>query len=385
MARKRSNRQRTRHVPRNLVQPGAPPGTLQPRPDAAATRIHVSGFGPEGYDEQTIEDPASLDAFMGRWPTTWINVAGLADSDTLRAVGERFGIHPLALEDVVNLGQRPKVEEYGDQLFVVVRMGSLDDRLETDQLSLILGPTFVLTFQERLGDCLDPVRERLRAGRGRIRTAGADYLSYAILDAVIDHYFPILERYGEHLEGLEERVFGSPGHDLISEIHQFKREFLLLRRSVWPLRETLVALQREGTPCIQPETQVYLRDCYDHVIQLMDVIEVYRDTASGLMEAYLSSVSFRSNEVMKVLTIVGAIFIPLTFIAGIYGMNFNPEASPWNMPELDWVAGYPACLALMTVTAAGLLLFFRRKGWIGSKVRAVTGRGGLPGTDRTPT
>ncbi len=365
MTQHRNRLWRTLPIFRTHVKPGTAPGTLQPRPGASASRLSVSAYGPDRLVEERIEDVSALDGFLEAWPTTWVNVDGLGDTDVLRRLGERFGLHPLALEDVVNLGQRPKVEAYGEQLFIVARMASAGAELETEQLGIVLGPGYVLTFQEHPGDCLEPVRQRLRAGRGRIRGAGADYLAYALLDAVVDHYFPILEDSGERLATLQDEVFLRPEQSQIAAIHRVKHELLALRRAIWPLREVLTALQREEYELIGDETRVYVRDCYDHVIQLMDVVELYREMASGLVDAYLSAVSFRSNEVMKVLTIVGAIFIPLTFIAGIYGMNFDPSASPWNMPELGWAFGYPVALGAMAVVAAGLLLYFRHRRWIG--------------------
>jgi magnesium transporter len=244
-------------------------------------------------------------------------------------------------------------------------MASLRERLESEQISIFVGKNFVLTFQEREGDCFEPVRERIRAGRGRIRKEGPDYLTYAIIDAVVDNYFPILEHYGERIEGLEAEVITSTTDETIAKIHDIKRDLLSLRRAIWPKREALSALSREPQPVFSDETRVYLRDCYDHTVQLMDMVETYRELASGLMDVYLTSVSNRMNEVMKVLTIIATIFIPLGFVAGVYGMNFNQETSAFNMPELGWKYGYLYCLGLMAVIAAGLLVYFRRKGWLG--------------------
>jgi magnesium transporter len=245
--------------------------------------------------------------------------------------------------------------------------GKPADQLQTEQVSLFLGERFVLTFQEKPGDCLDCVRDRIRSGTGRIRQAGPDYLAYAVLDAVIDNFFPVLEGAGEYLEELEATVLSNPDEGTVSKIHGIKRQLLRLRRAVWPQREALNSMLREGTSLIAEDTKVYLRDSYDHTIQIIDLLENYREIASGLMDVYLSSVSNRMNEVMKVLTIFAAIFIPLTFIAGIYGMNFDPERSPWNMPELDWYLGYPFALGLMAAVGVGMLVYFRHKGWIGSR------------------
>ncbi len=270
-----------------------------------------------------------------------------------------------ALEDVVNVHQRPKVEEYEDHSFIVTRMIQSDQAPTTEQVSMFLGERFLLTFQEQPGDCFNLVRDRLRKHRGQIRERKADYLVYALLDAVIDGYFPVFEDFGERLETLENLVMGQPSRDLVAQIHGMKRNLLALRRAIWPQREMVNALMRESLTHISDETRPYLRDCYDHTIQLMDVVETYREIASGLADVYLSSTSARMNEVMKVLTIIATIFMPLGFIASLYGMNFDAKASPWNMPELEWYWGYPFALVLMSVVALGFLAYFRRKGWIG--------------------
>jgi magnesium transporter len=246
-------------------------------------------------------------------------------------------------------------------------MAWLGEQLETEQLSLFLGKNFVLTFQEGMpGDCLEVIRERIRKKGGRIHDAGLDYLAYALLDAVVDAYFPILEQYGERLEEVEDEIGGKPASSTIARIHAIKRNLLTLRRVVWPQRETFNTLLREETPHISAETRLYFRDCYDHVTQIIDLVETYRELGADLTDIYLSTVSNRTNEIMRVLTVISTIFIPLTFICSIYGMNFNPETSPWNMPELNWYWGYPLALLLMLSVAVGQLLFFRRRGWLGS-------------------
>jgi magnesium transporter len=326
-------------------------------------------YGPQGFKEEAVQEIASLGSLLGRWPVTWVNVDGLGDADVLREIGRCFHLHRLALEDVVNTHQRPKIEHYGEHLFIVLRMAMISDCLETEQVSLFLGKGFVLTFQAGLpGDCLDPVRERIRKGAGRIREAGSDYLAYALLDGVIDGFFPVLEAYGESLEDLENEILVHPEEELVARIHGVKRDLLTLRRAIWPLRDALSSLLREPDPLVHPETLPYLRDCHDHTVQIIDLVETYRELGSGMMDVYLSSVSNRMNEIMKVLTVISTIFIPLTFIAGIYGMNFNPQISPLNMPELNWFWGYPFSLALMMGIALALLLFFRRKGWLGRRV-----------------
>ncbi|NNG04470.1 MAG: magnesium/cobalt transporter CorA, partial [Inquilinus sp.] len=338
-------------------------------PSALPPSIRFLGYGPEAVEEREITDVAQLDELVRNWPVTWINIDGLGDLDLVRRLGEMFGIHRLALEDVVNVHQRPKLEEYEDHAFIVARMIHADDGPRTEQVSLFLGTGFLLSFQERPGDCFDPVRDRLRGHRGLIRERGADYLAYALIDAVVDGCFPVLEAYGEQLEDLEDSVVGDPQRDHAAAIHDMKRDLLALRRAIWPQRELLNALTREPLAYLSDQTRVYLRDSYDHSIQLLDVVETYREIASGLVDVYLSSASARMNEIMKVLTIIATIFIPLTFIVGVYGMNFRPESSPWNMPELIWYWGYPAVLGLMAAVAGGLLLAFRRMGWIGSNRR----------------
>jgi len=351
---------------RRRSRPGAPPGTLIADPQAHGSAIHMIAYGPDAIDEREGCTAADIRAARARAPVVWINVDGLADIALIEELGNIFGLHGLALEDVVNVHQRPKAEEYDDHVFVVLRMITGSDGAETEQLSLFLGAGFVLTFQERPGDCLDPVRERLRRGKGQVRGAGADYLAYTLIDAVIDAYFPVLEGHGEVLEDLEDEVVARPRAELVAELHAMKRSLLTLRRAIWPQREMVNALVREESPFISHQTSYYLRDCYDHTIQLLDLVETYREIATGLVDVYLSSMSARLNEIMKVLTVIATIFMPLGFIAGVYGMNFD-RASPWNMPELGWRFGYPFALAVMLAAAVGLIIFFRRRGWLGGR------------------
>ena len=264
----------------------------------------------------------------------------------------------------MNVHQRPKVEEYASYLFAVARMASLGERVDTEQISLFLGPDWVLTFQEAPGDCWEPVRERLRVGKGKIRTGGADYLFYALLDAIIDNFYPLLEEFGARLEQLEEAVIDDPHEGLVGVIHGARRDLLALRHALWPMREAVGQLYRDPSKYITEDSRLYLRDAYDHTIQVIDLLENFREMASGLLDVYLSSVSHRMNEVMKVLTIIATIFIPLTFIAGVYGMNFDTSASPWNMPELHWAYGYPVIMGVMLVIGLSLLVYFRWKRWI---------------------
>ena len=353
--------------------PGSSPGTLVVDPDAPKPVIRVMAYGPGEIVERQIRDIEEVRAILGRLPVTWVNIDGLGDLNTIRRVGEIFGLHRLALEDVNTSQQRPKVEEYDEHTFIVIRMPEAPDpeaRFDSEQVSIFLGTNYVLTFQERVGrDCFDPVRERLRTGRGRLRQSGGDYLAYTLIDAAIDAYFPVLERIGEEVETLEDELAEHPDASLVARVHEVKRDLLTLRRVVWPMRETVNALIRDPTPHITTTTQIYLRDCYDHAITLLDIVEVYRDIASGLHDLYLSSMSTRLNEIMKVLTIIATIFIPLGFIASLYGMNFATDASPLNMPELHWYYGYPFALALMAAVAGGLLFYFWRSGWIGGRRR----------------
>jgi magnesium transporter len=318
--------------------------------------------------EQEVVDILDLAGCLERSAVTWVDVCGLGDEATLRKIGEIFSLHPLALEDIVNVPQRPKVEVYDAHLLLITRMvmprnGAV---LDTEQVSIFVGQNYVLTFQERHGDVFDPVRARIRRGGGPIRKFGPAYLAYALLDTVIDAYYPVLERMGDFLETLEEEVVHRPTRESLQKVYQAKRELLTLRRAVWPQREAINTLIRDDNDFVSDAVRVYLRDTYDHCVQLIDGTETYRELAGGLMDMYLSSVGNRQNEVMKVLTIMASIFIPLTFLAGIYGMNFE------NMPELDSNWGYPMLLAIMAGTAIAMLLFFRRLGWIGGLKRDET-------------
>jgi len=363
----------TRHKPRfhRQTPPGAAPGVVKVDPSSPQPVIQVMAFGSNDLREIQVADPAEIVELREKWPIVWVNVDGLGDARTISRLGEIFGLHRLALEDVVNVHQRAKVEDYSDHLFIVARMATWKGRLETEQVSLFLGANFVVTFQESLpGDSFDPVRARLRQVAGAIRSAGADYLAYALLDAVIDGYFPLLEHYGERLDELEDEILAGVDHETsIAKVHQIKRELRFLRRMVWPHREAIHSLTRDTTPLVSPETRLYLRDCYDHTIQIIDLLETDRELGADLSDLYLSHLSQRTNEVVKVLTIITTIFIPLSFIAGVYGMNFDSDSSPWNMPELRSYWGYPATLLVMALATVGLLILFRRKGWLGRRRR----------------
>jgi magnesium transporter len=337
--------------------PGSVPGTLAKDASAKPTIIQVIGYGPDAIAEETITDPKGLSDWRQRFPIVWVNVSGLANADLIKQVGDFFQIHQLALADAVNNYQRPKMEQYDTYDFIIARMANRVDAAEMEQLGLFLGDRFVLTFQETPGDCFNSVRERLRKQQGRLRRLGADALAYSILDATVDFYFPVLEHYGESLDGLEEDVLLGSDLEMPSRLHGLKRDLLTFRRSLWPLRDALNAWLRDPGPRLTPETAIYLRDCYDHVAQLLDLLETYRELASDLLDIHLSVINTRMNEVMKVLTIISTIFIPMTFIASIYGMNFK------YMPELNWRWGYPFALFLMALIAAGMLRYFRKKKW----------------------
>jgi magnesium transporter len=338
-----------------------------PPSSARPSAVHIIAYGAEHLVEREGRTLADVDLRPDDPAKVWIDVQGLADVELIRALGERYRLHTLTVADIVHVDQRPKVESHDDYLFVMLRLPHRRQGLVTEQIALVLGRGFVLTFQERPGDCFDPVRERLRQTGSPTRDRGSDYLTYRLIDALIDSYFPILEHLGERIEDLEERIMLRPAPGDAAAIREAKRELLEVRRALWPHRDVVNTLLQEGTPGIEPLTRVYFRDCADHVFQLIDMVEVHREIASGLFDLHLSSLSTRMNEIMKVLTIIATIFIPLGFIAGVYGMNFDPEVSPFNMPELHWRFGYFYALALMAAVALGLLGFFYRKGWIGQR------------------
>ena len=344
--------------------PGTLPGTLAAHAEAVPGPVRITAvrYGPDHWEERTLS-PGEISSLSAPGQgVLWLDVCGLSEVEVVRAVGERFGFHPLALEDVLNIPQRPKVEGYGNHALVVLREVRYPE--EPEQLSLFLAERMVVTFQERPGGAFETVRERIRQGKGRIRQSGADFLLYSLCDAVLDAFFPTLEKLGDEVERLEERVVREPVPETFREIRGAKRHLLEVRRAVWPARDAMGELLRQESPLIAAETKVFLRDCYDHTVQVMDMVETYRELVASLVDEYMSSVSNRMNEIMKVLTIIATIFIPLTFLAGIYGMNFDPSASPWNMPELSWRYGYPAVLGAMAAVAVGLVVYFRRKRWL---------------------
>ena len=317
------------------------------------------------YDEKSFEEREafSLEECLSCKDTptvTWINIDGLHEVETVERIGEGFGLHPLVLEDIVNTGLRPKMEDFDDALFLIVKMLTYDRELgmvKAEQCSLVLGPRYVLSFQERVGDVFEPVRKRLRNGKGRIRKMGADYLLYALVDAIVDHYFVVLENIAEEIESVEERIMKSPSSELLQTIHKLKRELIFLRKAIWPLREAIGLLETGDSDLVEDKTSVFFRNVYDHTIQVVDAVETFRDMVSGMLDVYLSSVSNRMNEVMKVLTMIATIFIPITFLAGIYGMNFK------YMPELEWHWAYPVLWSIIIAVGLVMVLYFKRKKW----------------------
>ena len=351
-----TQKRRPSSVRRRRSPPGTAPGTLSVDPHALTARLHAMTFSAEGLAETDTPEIA----LPAPGSVLWLNIDGLGDAALLARIGEAFGLHPLALEDIVNVHQRPKAEDYQDQTFVVLRMPSPHpDGFDTEQVSLVLGDGFVLTFQERPGDVFEPVRNRLRTPHRPIRARGADYLGYALIDAVIDAFFPLVEALAEHLESVEETVLLGRARVGMADIHAHKRQIMLIRAAVWPLRDVVSALMREDHAQISAATRPYLRDCQDHVVQLTDMLQASRDVTAGLVELLLASQSHRTNEVMRVLTLISTIFIPLTFVVGVYGMNFD------HMPELHWRWGYPVVLLAMGAIAVGLLAWFRAIGWLG--------------------
>jgi magnesium transporter len=339
---------------------GAPPGTLVFPAERAAASLRVTVYGPDSVDEREDVGVEEIPALLTSGQVIWIDVCGLGDEPMLRRLAEIFDIHPLALEDVVNVPQRPKAEAYDQQHLVITRMAKAAAAgLDVEQVSLFIGPSYLLTIQEREGDVFDPVRVRIRAGKGLIRRSGPDYLAYALIDAVLDGYYPVLEELGDRLQAIEERILHEVRPSSQRSIHRIRRDLLVLRRAVWPQREAVGALVREDSPLITPKVRQYLRDCLDHAVQILDVIDTYRELASSLMDTHISTMGQRTNEVMKVLTIMASIFIPLTFMAGLYGMNFD------YLPELHYAWAYPVLLGLMALVAIVMLIYFRRRGWLG--------------------
>lgn len=343
---------------------GLPPGSVvfvgEDRTEPVEFR--VLEYGPDHLletDEETLDEVLE---YRDRTPVTWINVSGVHDESVVRTIGDHFDVHPLIQEDIAHTGQRPKLESHDDYLYLVVKMLYFDDErdgeLRAEQVSLLVGERNLISFQENPGDVFDPVRKRIRNGRGHIRDRGPDYLAYALLDVIVDHYFVVLDALGARTEDLEDEIVDEVQQDVQEEIHDLRRDLIFMRRMTWPMRELLYQLERLESPLWGDDNRPYVRDTYGHVVQVLDLVEALRDTASGLHDLHMTSISNRMNEIMKMLTIIGTIFIPLTFIAGVYGMNFE------YMPELGWPWAYPAVWAVMGILAGALLLYFRRREWI---------------------
>jgi magnesium transporter len=350
--------------------PGTLPGKLDLDENSSPGDLVLIDYNQDSANRKQINDPEELVNYLETDSVSWLDVLGLGNEKTWSSLSRILNLHSMLVEDVVNIPQRPKVERYNHHILIIALMVTLKpDHLGfvKEQVSLILSKNYLLTIQEEPEfDCFQGVRDRIRHNQGIIRQHSTDYLAYCLLDAIIDGYFPVLEVYGELIEELEDEVILNPTRQTLEKIYYIRRELLVLRRAIWPQRDAINSLIRDHNDLISEEVQIYLRDCYDHTIQVMDMIENYRELSVGLMDVYMSSISNKMNDVMKLLTVISSIFIPLTFIAGVYGMNFNTDKSPWNMPELNWYWGYPLCLALMFTIAFGLILFFWHKGWFRS-------------------
>ena len=348
---------------RRLTTPGTAPGTISQDPCASETSIQVISFSNNAFLERKIDQVAELSEVIRQFPVNWIDVTGLSNVDKIRGLGDLLGLHPLALEDVVNVHQRAKVDAFDSNLFIVARMIDGHDANVSEQISFFLMPGVLVSFQERPGDCWDPVRNRIRQRRGKINALGPDYLLYALLDSIVDSYFPVMDRISDSVDSLEEKITVAAKPEQMREVHELRGQLLSLRRAIRPHREMMNELNHNGTDLISSETHVFLRDCYDHVVQVIDSVDTYRELTSDLRDYYLSMVSNSMNQVMKLLTIISTIFIPLSFVAGVYGMNFDTK-SPWNMPELGWEYGYPFALSMMLAIGLFLLWIFRRRQWL---------------------
>jgi magnesium transporter len=323
--------------------------------------INIIDYTTDNLNLKTVSSLEETYVLRDTDTVSWINVIGLHDPNILNNIGDHFGIHALTLEDIVNTETRPKVEMFDDYIFIVLKMlfyNEEGEKVECEQLSILLGSNYVITFQEREGDIFDPIRSRIQIAKGRLRKRGADYLTYALIDIIVDNYYLILEKIGENLESLEEKVLENPDNTIPTQIQALKKDIQLLRKTLWPLREAIHNLNKQETDLMSDATNPYIQDLYDHIIQVVDTIELFRETATGIMDLFQSAVSNKMNEVMKVLTIVASIFIPLTFIAGIYGMNFE------NMPELKWSFGYFIVWILMFVIGGTLILLFKKRKWL---------------------
>jgi magnesium transporter len=347
--------------------PGTAPGTLVSHEGAGLEelKIRLIDYTATDFTEKELADADECQPYLDSSGVTWIHLQGLLQAETIQNIGDIFRLHPLTLEDILNKGQRPKVEEYDDQLFVIMSMPvEINGTIEIEQLSIFLGENYIISFHAGNVDPFEPLRKRLRKNNSRIRSLKPDYLLYCILDLVIDLGYPSLEGIGERIEIIEDELLTSSAkRATLADIHHIRRELLRLRRNLWPQREVINNLLRDETPLIKKSTSIYLRDCYDHTIQILELIENYRDMASNLIDTYLSSTSHRLNEIMRVLTMIATIFIPLTFVVGVYGMNFRHPDSPWAMPELNWYYGYPMAWGIMISVVAAMVIYFKRKDW----------------------
>jgi magnesium transporter len=353
----------TRFIKKATEKIGLPPGSLihvgEKKIDT--TRIRVIDYSADRLEETEVNAIEEIFQYRDNDNVTWINIDGLHDVGVMEKIGEHFNLHPLMLEDILNTDKRPEIEDYGEYIFMVIKMlyhDDIENQVKAEQLSIVLGKNIVFTFQERVGDVFNPLRERIRKGGGRLRKSGTDYLAYALLDTIVDNYFIILEKFSDAIEAIEDELINDINKNTIKEIHRMKREMVFLRKSVWPVRELVNGLERSESALIEESLSIYIRDLYDHTVQVVDTIETMREMVSGMLDIYLTSASNRMNEVMKVLTIMASIFIPLTFIAGIYGMNFE------RMPELHERWGYPVTLILMLVVAISMIIYFKRRKWL---------------------
>lgn len=359
----RKSRKRKRAYAVNVRNRFKPPGDISQAPEARASQWQIIAYGAGDVYRESQPSLQRIRELHSRYPKLWLNVDGLGDTNFLTGLGEIFQLHPLALEDTVNQHQLAKCEDYGDSIFFVSRMLNAEPQLESEQLAMFFGKTFVITIQEIPGDCFQPIRDRLLKNSGRLVTGSTDFLAYSLLDSIVDSYFPIVDQLADRLDEIEDVIGQRPSQSLLRQLHAIRNDLLIIRRAIRPLRDAVNQLIRESTDLIDHETRLYLRDCFDHCQQLMDLVETYRDLCSDMRDYHLSMISFRMNEIMKVLTIIATIFIPLSFVASVYGMNFDTE-HPWNMPELGWPYGYFFALGLMLAVAIGFILFFWRKGWI---------------------
>ena len=350
-------------VKKRSTKTGLPPGVLihigEKKSELA--KITILDYDEIQFEEKEAKTVEECFPFKDTPTITWINIDGLHQVDIIEKIGKNFDFHPLLLEDILNTEQRPKIEDFDTHIYLVLKMLYYDDKtneINSEQVSIIFGQNYVISFQEKEVDVFNPIRERIRTGKGRIRKMGADHLAYSLIDAIVDGYFIILEKLGENIEDVEEKMMANPTPETLHSIHKLKRRMISLRKSVWPLREVVNALERYDSSLIQDNTRIYLKDVYDHTIQVIDTVETFRDMLSGMLDVYLSSISNKMNEIMKVLTIIATIFIPLTFIAGVYGMNFE------NMPELRWQWGYPAIWSVMLFIGILMLVYFRKKKWL---------------------